>query len=272
MSRVRTMSRHGSHLNGQQVEQLAEIGQYLRQTRLDASLTLEQINTTTLIRRNLLIAIEDGNLKALPEPVYIRGLVKHYADALGLNGDELSAQFPIDPTVRPSRPSWRDLPAAQLRPLHLYIAYIFLIMAAISGLSHIMNQSVPQTGSPRLSTQMPIAPLDDRPAEPEVPPPPPPAQPSYKPVRIEVTVTSPSWISVVADGETEFEDTLSEGSQRTWTADQRITLIAGNAGGVIVTYNDGRAEPLGEPGTVAEVTYSVQETTAMVADDGIRLP
>jgi cytoskeletal protein RodZ len=264
------MSRHGSHLEGQQEEQLAEIGQYLRQTRQDSLLTLEQVNGTTLIRQSLLTAIEDGNLKALPEPVYIRGLIKRYADALGLNGDTLAAQFPVDPTVQPSRPSWRDLPAAQLRPLHLYIAYIVLIMAAISGLSHIMRRSVPPTVAPRMSTQVPIAPTE--PAAPDVTQPQPtsPTQSSNsKPVRVEVSVTEPSWLSVVADGETEFEDILSEGSQRIWTADQRITITAGNAGGVIVTYNDGQAEPLGEPGAVAEVTFSVQETTAMV-DDGSR--
>lgn len=265
------MSRHGSHLEGQQVEQLAEIGQSLRQVRQESLLSLEQVNSTTLIRQSLLMAIEDGNLSALPEPVYIRGLIKRYADALGLNGDDMAAQFPIDPSVRSSRPSWRDLPAAQLRPLHLYIAYIALIMAAISGLSHIMNRSVPPTVAPRLSTQVPIAPAEpEAPAVPESQPTTPTVPASDKPVHVEVNVTSRSWISVIADGETEFEDTLSEGTQRTWTADQRITIVAGNAGGVIVTYNGGQAEPLGEPGTVAEVTYSAQETTAMVPDEPSR--
>jgi cytoskeletal protein RodZ len=259
------MSRKGSHPESQQAEQLADIGAYLQTVRQEANLSLEQINATTLIRPNLLMAIEAGQIQSLPEPIYIRGLIKRYADALGLDGAELAATFPVTPTVRPVAPSWRDLPAAQLRPLHLYVAYIILITAAISGLSHMMERSATPVSEDRTVNQPLSIPMPTEPAPvvPEVAP----APVSNQPVRVEVSVTAPSWVRVVADGETTLEETLTAGSQHTWTANSQLTIVAGNAGGIVVTYNDGQAQPLGEPGTVAEVTYSAAAATAAQGPD-----
>lgn len=258
------MSRYNSYLESQQAEQLASIGLSLQQHREDAKLTHSHIHAATLIRPSLLKAIEAGDLKKLPEPVYIRGLIKRYGDALGLDGDALAAEFPVDASVRPTGPSWRDLPAAQLRPLHLYVAYILLITAAISGLSHTLNRSAAPVGDNQiLLQQAPQTPVEGTPAIAPAPTQAPSAPTDgSKSVRVEVSVTASSWIQVVADGRTEFEDTLAEGSQRSWSANDQITIVAGNAGGVVVTYNGGQAQPLGEMGSVAEVTFSAAESTA----------
>ncbi|MCG8367008.1 MAG: helix-turn-helix domain-containing protein, partial [Pseudanabaenales cyanobacterium] len=101
-----------------QREQLASIGGVLRQTREEQSLSLEQLSSKTLIRPSLMSAIESANLEQLPEPVYVRGLIKRYADILGLDGETLAIQFFTHLNLR-SRSSWKDSPAAQLRPLHL---------------------------------------------------------------------------------------------------------------------------------------------------------
>ena len=53
----------------------------------------------------------------------------------------------------------------------------------------------------------------------------------------------------------EFEGTLAKGTQRSWTGKEQINIIAGNAGGVVVTYNHGKEKLLGKPGEVEEVTY-----------------
>jgi cytoskeletal protein RodZ len=70
-----------------------------------------------------------------------------------------------------------------------------------------------------------------------------------------VKLTDQSWVRVVADGKTEFEGMLPEGTQRIWAADKEVTVRAGNAGGVLVSLNEGQAKPMGEPGTVEEVTF-----------------
>ena len=48
----------------------------------------------TFIQVYNLKAIEEGNLRCLPEPFYIRAFIRKYANALGLDGNQLMAEFP----------------------------------------------------------------------------------------------------------------------------------------------------------------------------------
>jgi hypothetical protein len=45
----------------------------------------------------------------------------------------------------------------------------------------------------------------------------------------------------VADGQTQFQGILPEGTKRTWEAKQELFVKAGNAGGVLMAVNDGQA-------------------------------
>ncbi|MGB5973669.1 MAG: helix-turn-helix domain-containing protein, partial [Nodosilinea sp.] len=119
--------------------QLLELGTLLRAARQQQGQTLESLAKTTLIRPSLIAAIEQGDLDGLPEPVYIRGLIRRYGDALQLDGETLASQFFTPPRIQ--RRSWKETPAAQLRPLHLYGAYFMLLVAAVSGLSYVLRQT-----------------------------------------------------------------------------------------------------------------------------------
>src|SRR5215211_3166611 len=82
-------------LEQQRTEKLAELGAQLWALRQEQGLSLEQVVILTRIPQRLLQAIEEGNLNELPEPVYIQGFIRQFADALGLNGVEFSGTFPI---------------------------------------------------------------------------------------------------------------------------------------------------------------------------------
>jgi cytoskeletal protein RodZ len=254
-----------SKLVQEQQERLSEIGAYLRQLREQHLLSLDDVATRTWIRVGLLRAIEDGQMQRLPEPVYIKGFIKRYADALGQDGETFADAFPIQ-TVRPSTSFWRLSPAIPLRPLHLYFAYVALIVAAISGLSYAMdrsgtiaNRQVPPA-IPPAQTDVAAEPPSTA-ASPSAIAETPKATPtSNKSVRIKVTVTAQSWIRVEVDGQTDFEGILAEGTQRTWTADQQVVLRAGNAGGVMIAYNEGEEKQMGAPGAVEEVVFSSNQS------------
>ncbi len=275
------MSSSGPELARHQTEVLTEMGSHLRDRRQEAQLTLEQIATDTRIPLRLLTAIESGNLSVLPEAVYIQGLLRRFADAVGLNGREYSEKFPtgIDPAPRFS--GWQKTPAAQLRPFHLYFAYVALVIAAVTGISlsfdrmqqpvaDLVDGEAEVQPEPEAQPAEPVAvpansPVAEQPkavtttaaAKPEETKKaePPEAQKKEGPVSIELTVTSESWLQVLADGEVAFEGTLSEGKQA-WSADREITVVAGNAGAIMVTVNGGNEKsPLGQPGAVEQVTF-----------------
>ncbi len=87
-----------SDLEPIQQSRLGEIGQLLNQARQEKGMTLEEVSGKTLIRATILKAIEEGDARPLPEPVYIRGFIRRFGDLVGLNGTELCDSFPWQPS------------------------------------------------------------------------------------------------------------------------------------------------------------------------------
>lgn len=98
-----------------QVTRLRAIGAQLAQERQAQALSIEEISTRTYISPRLLRAIEAGELRLLPEPVFVQGFIRRYADLLGLDGLALSKSFPISsvydtPTPASIQPISRPTP------------------------------------------------------------------------------------------------------------------------------------------------------------------
>lgn len=259
------------HSQQEQVEILQELGSRLRQSRNAQDLPIEEVAARTKIQARLLNAIEEGRLEQLPEPVYIKGFIKQFAEALGMNGAEFANTFPTGsglPLLR--RPSWNHVPAAQLRPIHLYGLYVLLVIAAVNGLSFLVRRSaLPvayRSDYPQQSQQLPAAnmfPMSNVPHKSgsskvkEVSQ----SGQNSKSVQVGVTLKAQSWMRVVVDGKLVFEGTLPEGTQRTWAADEKVSVLAGNAGGVLVEFNNKSAQPMGDPGVAQEVTFAANPKT-----------
>jgi cytoskeletal protein RodZ len=253
------------HLQQEQVEKLEELGSRLRQFRTEQSIPLEDVAAQTRIQARLLNAIEEGKLDQLPEPVYIKGFIQRFAEALGLNGAEFASAFPTGSGLQFVKPSWRHLPAAQLRPLHLYLLYVLLVLGAVNGLSFMVKRSAVQVirvkDDPQQVQQLP-APNNsqainrqqrlEQTKSSEVTQ----SSKNGKPVQVDITLQAQSWIRIVADGKTEFEGVLPEGTQKTWVAEQKLIVRAGNAAGVLVKFNDETAKQMGGPNEVQELTFA----------------
>lgn len=84
-----------------------------------------------------------------------------------------------------------------------------------------------------------------------------------KPVQVTMKLVDQSWVRVTVDGKAEFEDVLSEGTQRTWQANETIVVRAGNAGGVMIGEGNGPLKPLGIPGSVEEREYGSKATAGI---------
>lgn len=68
---------------------MTELGQKLKETREAKGLSIDQLYEITKIQKRHLVAIEEGNYDVLPGAFYARAFIKQYADAVGLNGEEL---------------------------------------------------------------------------------------------------------------------------------------------------------------------------------------
>lgn len=241
-------------------EKLQDIGSHLQQIRREKGISLEEISQITHIQFRLLKAIEEGKLDSLPEPIYIREFLKQFAHVLGLDGTELANDFPthLSATKVSSNFIWLRLPSLQLRPIHLYFFYILLVVFSVKGLSNQLKQETWSEWQPETQPQQAVQPvIQSQPPQAAIKPPSTVKQDADKAVVVDVQIKDDCWLKVVVDGKTEFEGTLPQGTHRTWVASQKLTVKAGNAGGVFVAVNDEQAKQLGQPGQIQEVTFQV---------------
>jgi cytoskeletal protein RodZ len=245
-----------NQLNLAQTEQLKEIGAHLRQLRQEQSISTEEVAAKTFIPSRLLKALEEGQSDQLPEPIFIQGFIRRYADALDQDGDALAKTFPTSLLPVKSQTDAQEASSITSSSLLPYVAYILLLITAASGLVYLINK--PQTAKPPIQRQnSPIAQQQQTLAKPapSSPAPPKASQPS-SPIQVSVSLKDESWLRVVADGKTQFEGTLTKGKQQTWKAKKQLTIRAGNAGAVLTSFNQGEPKLLGNLGDVKDVTFS----------------
>ncbi|MCS6814354.1 MAG: DUF4115 domain-containing protein [Cyanobacteria bacterium] len=287
-----------SALREEQAIKLQEIGTYLRQAREQRALSLEDIELRTKIQPRLLRAIEAGDLSQLPEPVFIQGYIKLFAQALGMDGSALSAAFPTETLMRlPRGKQSRSWTKAQLQPIHLYCLYAGLIFIAVNGLSYFIGDpSLPEiievtseqlqpslptnrTGSTSTAVSLAVPATSEskqssavtglQSLEHAIFPNLVPVEDSAdlsKPIQVAIKLKEQSWLRVEVDGNTLLEGVLSEGTERAWGANQRVVIRAGNAGGVLVAVNREQAKPMGEPGAVEEMTIAAKPSSVSASN------
>jgi len=77
-----------------------DIGTTLRDARLRQELDFPELEQITKIRPKYLRALEDERFDILPAPTYVKGFLRTYAEALGLDGqpfvDEFNSRFAIE--------------------------------------------------------------------------------------------------------------------------------------------------------------------------------
>lgn len=84
---------------------MAGFGETLRQARAHKNVTLREAEADTRINRHYLAALEDEEFDALPPPIYSRGIVRKYADYLGLDaGKVLDMHRELTGTPRDASP------------------------------------------------------------------------------------------------------------------------------------------------------------------------
>jgi cytoskeletal protein RodZ len=71
---------------------LNEMGTRLKEARIAKGYSLEDLQDVTKIQKRYLAGIEEGNYSMMPGQFYVRAFIKQYADAVGLNADELLEQ------------------------------------------------------------------------------------------------------------------------------------------------------------------------------------
>ncbi|MDF9841313.1 MULTISPECIES: RodZ family helix-turn-helix domain-containing protein [unclassified Paenibacillus] len=135
---------------------MSELGRHLKEARLQKGMSLDDVQEVTKIRKKYLEAIEAGDYKVLPGSFYVRAFIKTYAEAVGVNPDELMEEHgnvpaaPVDTTMetviqKRSRRTETERNAKWLPTVLMWTFPVLIIAVIYWYASSNMNQSDPET-------------------------------------------------------------------------------------------------------------------------------
>ncbi|HUA08648.1 MAG TPA: helix-turn-helix domain-containing protein [Candidatus Acidoferrales bacterium] len=263
------------------------LGERFRAAREARGLTLSDVAEHIRIRSVYLAAIEDENWSAIGAPVYIRGFLRTYARFLGLDPEEVVAEFnsqasappPPVPTAPGAPPKTtyladEEAPARGLSPMIWIASLVAVVLIAVvvyneATLRARQSVSVLPSNTPTataslapaaLAAAVTASPSDGPSASPtpaltaSVGPSgsPAPAGPS----NLEVQVTATSWLRVTVDGNVSMEGTFPAGTVRQFHG-KIARLRIGNAGGVEIIVDGKNLGTLGKTGDVVERSFTL---------------
>ena len=244
-------------------QKLIEIGSNLQRIRLAKSISLDSVAAKTLISKRLLAAIETGDVEELPEAFYVKALISKYAKAIGADRIQVEAVSAVNTEVESAEVSKprKNLLNFQLRSLHLYLIYILLVVASVKGITVLVERPVIINEIP---VEKPIIDSEVTQAEAVKQVIPTQSVPQFvsqsstsESVTVGINLQERCWLKVMVDGKVAFEGILPQGTKRQWSGKKQVTIKAGNAGGVVISFNNEQQKVLGAPGQVEEITYTV---------------
>jgi cytoskeletal protein RodZ len=270
------------------------LGERFRAAREARGLTLSDVAEHIRIRSVYLAAIEDENWSAIGAPVYIRGFLRTYARFLGLEPEEVVAEFnsqasappPPVPTApgAPPRTSYladEEPPARGLSPLIWVASLVAVVLIAVVVYNEAMlhtrqSATVLPSNSPTAAASAAAAGVaaDASPSEnstsadsspspagsslgsPTVAATLSPAPLASGTANLEVRLTAPSWLRVTVDGNVSMEGTFPAGTDRQFRG-KIARLRIGNAGGVEIIIDGKSMGTLGAAGDVVERSFTL---------------
>ena len=72
---------------------MAAVGAFLRELRVKRGLSLEDLSRATRVARPYLEALEHDAFTSLPAPVFTRGFIRAYCQAVGVAPDDALARY-----------------------------------------------------------------------------------------------------------------------------------------------------------------------------------
>ncbi len=233
------------------------IGQQLKSARELKGIPLKEIAETTKINLRFLRSLEEDRFDLLPGKFFTRGIIRSYANFLGLDEKSLLDTFHADHPERApesyQKAEDREEPAAKTRRIFPYSILAVFLTAVLVVFFVLLQDKEPE---PAPKQEAPVAAfVEERPAQPPVVE----AEPVPSELNLMLAFQQETWIQVYAD-DILILDTIQFPNQVFQvTARDSILLNVGNAGGFTFTINGQSGSPMGNPGAVLKNIRITQE-------------
>jgi cytoskeletal protein RodZ len=251
------------------------LGSVIRQARIDAGLSVDDLSERTSIRAGLLKEIESDDFTKCGGETYARGHLRNISPHIKMDSQLLLELYENEQSMQPRRIqemlaennvmtnpidkktiSWKTLAGISLSTLALLAAVQIII--SNSKTTTVTNPEVvaSESATPQPSMTSEAQPTTAATSTPSV------VRDTYSSgtgVSVSVTaVRANSWLFVSdSNGTTLYSGQVRNGQKLNFSATTRINLKAGNAGAVDVSVNGKAAQQIGNDGEVVSVSYGV---------------
>ncbi len=223
------------------------VGTTLREMRKSAGFTVEQLAARTRIPASVIEDLEKDNFATCGGPTYARGHIRTISKVCGVGDSEVLIAFESqtislsksirdllnDTNATTNKKERKPISWKSLSGVAAGVMALGIFGAAIFSNGNESNTVLTSSSSSNENNNQPVA-------------------DAKKGVKVVVTgVNGLSWIAVNdSAGITQFSGRIRQGEVRTFSDNQLIYLVVGNAGAVSLKVN---GEDLGVPGKVGEV-------------------
>lgn len=157
---------------------MAELGTRLKEARLSKGYSLDDLQEITKIQKRYLVGIEEGNYSIMPGSFYVRAFIKQYAEAVGLDAEEIletyKNELPSTPndqvsqsiTNSPSRrkvtkgPSNKMMEAMPKIIVALFIVVIIVVIWVLWQSKNSPGTSEENNSTPEIEYDTNVKPID----------------------------------------------------------------------------------------------------------------
>jgi cytoskeletal protein RodZ len=238
---------------------MASIGQELKRERELRGISLKEIAESTKINLRFLRALEEDRLDMLPEKFFTRGIIRTYANYLGL--DEQSALNTYIENLQTketqeTRTTDKKIEADEppestpkIKKIPLLFSLLALVIIALFIVLYFLFWKDKNPPAKTAITQPAVQETQEK----TIPQPPlekkePESQPQE--LNIEISVQQETWMEIYADQEMVDSGVKNPGDRIQFRALREFLIHLGNAGGITYTLNGQEGKIFGEPGTV----------------------
>jgi cytoskeletal protein RodZ len=221
------------------------VGTSLREVRKTANLSVGELSKRTRIPESVIEDLERDNINTCGGPAYARGHIRNIARICGADAELILTQFESQtiPLNKSIRELLNDTNATTAKRVKKPITWKGLTGVAAGVVALLVfggalittggNEDVALTPQEQIEETGPVAKKVDG---------------------VEVTlrgVNGLSWVAINdSSGATQYSGRIRQGEELTFTDDQLLYLVIGNAGAIQLIVN---GEDLGVPGRVGEV-------------------
>lgn len=260
-----------------QFEKMASIGQDLKRERELRGISLKEIADSTKINLRFLRALEEDRFDMLPEQFFTRGIIRSYANYLGLEEQSVLNAYleiqkiqknkePTDSDKKAEKAEWSEVAHQKKRPswflpLIVLVILMFVIVFYFVFWKEKAPPSITQKIQPGVQTTQ------------EKPTPPPQAIQEEKKIErqelnLEINVKDLTWLEIYSDGEIIDSGIKNPGDRLQYRAFEEFLIHTGNAGGITYTINGQKGKSFGEQGkTRRDIQITLDNVKDFIADE-----